>query len=188
MSQSHEPVPDQAKTNPSNAPAEAFAKLEQRASEYLDGWKRAKADYLNLKKQSEREREDIVGMTMGAVILELLPVKTNLDRAWAQVPADLSENPWVKGVSQVRSQFDAFLSALGIEAIRPDGQTFDPERHEAVERRSDKSVPDNQVMSTLEPGYTMHGKVIVPAKVAVNTHEGKQKPEDTKGGDQHGHH
>ncbi len=145
-----------------------LAKLKRQAEEYLDGWKRAKADYLNLKKQTEREKEELIGMAAGALLLDLLPVKTNLDRAWSHLPADLAEHEWIKGLGQVRSQLDAVLKTRGIEVIDPIGQPFNPNEHDAIERAPDAEVPDGHVSQTLEPGYRLQGRVMIPAKVRVS--------------------
>jgi len=160
-----------------------FDKLLQRSNEYLEGWKRAKADYLNLKRQSEKDKEEIAGLAMGAVIIDLLPVKTNLDRAWKHLPKELEDNDWIKGLSQVRAQFDAMLATIGIEQIDPVGRTFTPDEHEAIEKQSDPTVPDDQVVATLEPGYKLRGNVIVPAKVKVNSHVDQDINKETKGGE-----
>jgi molecular chaperone GrpE len=172
-------------SNQTETEVEDYAKLQKQAEEYLDGWKRAKADYLNLKKQTEREREELIGMAAGALVLDLLPVKTNLDRAWKHLPDDLAGHDWVKGLTQVRAQFDAVLTTLGITVIDPTKQPFDPNQHEAIERAPDPSIPEGHVSATLEPGYAIQGKVIIPAKVRVNqpVDSNASTNDQAKGGD-----
>ena len=172
---------------PADSPDE-LTKARQQAEEYLNGWKRAKADYLNFKKQSERETEALVGFATAALILEFIRHKTNLDRAWQHLPDQFKAEPWLKGLAQVKTEYDDSLTALGVELIPTDGQPFNPELHEAVKREAKPGVAEGTVTETLEPGYRLRGQVILPAKVAVSAgaapipaDNDNSKP--TKGGD-----
>ncbi len=177
-------------TNPDPAaPADDLTKARQQAEEYLNGWKRAKADYLNLKKQSEREKEELVGLATAALILEFIRHKTNLDRAWKHLPKEFNSEPWIAGLTQVKSEYDGSMKALGVELIPTDGQPFNPELHEAVKREPKSGAPEGTIIETLEPGYRLRGQVILPAKVAVsaappetnqpNTNDSNQRREVT---------
>ncbi|USN53816.1 MAG: nucleotide exchange factor GrpE [Candidatus Nomurabacteria bacterium] len=143
--------------------------LQKKAEEYLAGWQRAKADYQNLKRQNEKEREELMSMTTGALILDLLPVKTNFDLAWQHLPEDLKDHAWVKGMEHVQKQFTEFLQTLGISSYQPSHEAFDPSSMEAIEHTADAEVPEGQVIRTTEPGYRMRDKVIRPAKVVVSS-------------------
>lgn len=143
--------------------------LQKKADEYLAGWQRAKADYQNLKKQNEKEREELMSMTTGALIIDLLPVKTNFDLAWQHLPEDLKDHAWVRGLEHVQKQFTDFLQTLGITSFQPVQEAFDPGSMEAIEHAPDPEIPEGQVMRTSEPGYRMRDKVIRPAKVVVSS-------------------
>ncbi|MFH0853468.1 MAG: nucleotide exchange factor GrpE [bacterium] len=144
-----------------------ITKLKAKAEEYLGGWKRAKADYLNLKKQSDKEKQELVGLASAAVIMELLPYKTSLDRAWRNLPEDLKDNNWITGLEQVNKQFNNILETMGITQFNPEGEQFNPEEHEAVKKVAQIGVKENSIIKVTEPGYKIRGKVIRPALVEV---------------------
>lgn len=146
-----------------------FDVLRQQADQYLAGWQRAKADYLNLKKQAERDRQELVKFANAALLTELLPVYDNLKRAVAHVPADAAEQDWVKGFQHIYQQFRQLLEQIGIREIATVGQPFDPERHHAVSQEVRSDRKPGTVISEAKTGFILHEKVIEPAMVTVAT-------------------
>lgn len=136
---------------------EAAKKL---AEEYLNGWKRAKADYLNREKEIEKEKIAWIKFANLELILNLLPILDSFD----QSIKNLSEQgEWVKGILKIKEQFENFLKAQGIEKIKTIGEKFNPELHEATEKRGEKG----EIIEEIQSGYTMHGQVIRTAKVII---------------------
>ena len=135
--------------------------------EYLAGWQRSKADFLNYQKEVDKR----VGMTLSLTriewILKMLDIHDNLERAREHVPQKLENIDWVKGVLQIESQFHGFFKENGVERINPEGKQFDPNFHEAIEQIEIKGKESGIIVEVLEKGYMLDGKVIRPAKVKI---------------------
>ena len=138
--------------------------------EYLNGWKRAKADYVNFKSETEKRRDELAGMALMASASQFIPPLDNLKKAFTQLPDELKESVWVKGIEQIHKQLVEIMKGLGIEEFAGTlvGAAFDPTHHYAVgeERRDD--FEDGIVTQEVSPGYTFRGQPMVPAKVIVN--------------------
>ena len=146
-----------------------FEQLKNKTEEYLDGWKRARADYENLKKQTEREKTEFVKFANANLVFGLIPVYNNLKLALKHAPQN---NQWAKGVEQVKNQFKQVLEHNGVEEIIPqEGDKFNTEIHEAVEHTDKTRIKpnsyDNKISKVVSTGYKLNGKVFVPAKVVV---------------------
>lgn len=155
----------------------------QKSEDYLNGWKRAKADYLNLKKEFEKRYSDLVQFANLNLILEILPILDNFKLASKHIPDDHKNMEWVIGMMHIKKQFENILKNLGVEEIKTEGEKFNPEFHEAVAEEkeirgevSEKSIEDEKeedkikgiIIKEVRPGYTLNGKVIQAAKVIVN--------------------
>ncbi|MCG2687091.1 nucleotide exchange factor GrpE [Candidatus Parcubacteria bacterium] len=143
-----------------------FEKLQKQCNDYLDGWKRALADYENFKKQSEKEKQEFVKFANTNLIMSLIPVYNNLKLALKHSP----NNDWSKGVEHIQKQFKQVLSDYQVEEILPKvGDEFDINLHEAIkeiEKLRDKNNI-NKISKIISCGYKLNGKVFVPAKVIV---------------------
>lgn len=146
---------------------EKVQKLETQLQEHIDGWKRAKADYLNLKKQGEKERGEIIQYAQGAVVLEFLPIYDNLKRAIKHIPSDQLEVEWVKGITHILRQFEEALKAMNITPIPTEGQPFDHAKHHAISRIKKDGVKADTVIEEVKSGFMAGEKVLEPAQVVV---------------------
>ena len=158
-------------TPQSNAQDDAVPKNEQSlADEYLAGWKRATADYANLKKETDRLREDFSKYAAMSVIIKMLPVYENLCKAAGHIPSESTEiaiwKQWAQGVTLTTAQFENILTQIGVQKIDQLGP-FDPMLHEAVMSESKEGVESGQVVKILELGYRLHDRILRPAKVVV---------------------
>lgn len=129
--------------------------------EHLDSLKRLRAEFENTRKRQERERERILHTAAEKLVKELLPVVDNLDRA-LEVEGDIRE-----GVRSTRDQLVNVLNEEGLSPVASDGETFDPNVHEAVMGQPSEEHEDGTVIQTFERGYLLNGKPIRPAKVVV---------------------
>ena len=77
-------------------------KLKKQAQEYLDGWKRAKADYLNLKKEMEAQNKEIKDWLSKILLLPLLSIADGFEKAFAEIPKNFINEPWVKGIEGIK--------------------------------------------------------------------------------------
>ena len=142
-------------------------KLQKLADEHLAGWQRAKADYLNLKRQSEKEKEELAKFANAALIIELLPIYDNLKRALSHVPDADKDTDWVKGIFHIIQQFKQLFGSLGIEEIKTVGEPFDHELHHAISKEKREGAKPGTVIEEMKTGFTMHGKLVEPAQVRV---------------------
>lgn len=120
--------------------------------EYLNSWKRAQADLDNFKKDEKKRAEEFVKFSNENLILEVLDVVANLELAAKHISDE--------GLKITIKQFESLLKKYGVERIAVVGQEFDPAIHEAV-----GELADGAALVEERPGYTMHGKVIRPARV-----------------------
>lgn len=144
----------------------------KQCEEYLNGWKRAQADYENLKKTSILEKEEFAKFANLNLIISLIPVYNNFKISFEHLPEEIKDNKWVEGVIHIENQFKTVLEQNGVKEINPEvGEEFNPELHEAVETTNDKQQDDNttkeKIEKTISVGYELKGKVFLPAKVIV---------------------
>lgn len=147
---------------------------EQLAAEYLAGWQRALADYENLKKTAAAERVEFAKYANAALIEDLLPTVDYFDAAVRQTP-DLAtcddvtrkniEN-WLIGMQHVQKLLMDKLAEQGLQAIEPSGQ-FDPNTQEAAEEQ-ESDQPEGTILQVVQRGFTLHDKLIRPARVIVS--------------------
>lgn len=134
---------------------------QQERDEYLDALRRLKAEFENARKRQERERARILQSASENLVLELLPVLDNLDRA-LEAEGDIRE-----GVRATRDQLADVLGNEGLLPVASDGQHFDPNVHEAVMGQPSEEHEEGTILQTFERGYLLNGKPIRPAKVVV---------------------
>jgi molecular chaperone GrpE len=146
------------------APASLAAELEatrRERDEYLDALRRLKAEFENSRKRQERERSRILQTASERLMVELLPVLDNLDRA-LEADGDVRE-----GVRATREQLAAALGNEGLLPVASDGQPFDPNVHEAVMSQPSDEHEEGTILQTFQRGYLLNGKPIRAAKVVV---------------------
>ncbi|MBI2591262.1 MAG: nucleotide exchange factor GrpE [Candidatus Brennerbacteria bacterium] len=137
---------------------------EVKAAEYLAGWQRAKADYLNYKKDEVRRFEETIKFSGELFIRELINVLDSFDLSLIALE---SESKAQKGMYLIKSQLEDILKKFGLEKIAVSvGQKFDPVFHESVVE-IESSQPSGTVVEEIEAGYTLHGKVIRPSRVKL---------------------
>lgn len=142
----------------------------KQCDEYLNGWKRAKADYINYKNETEKRRDEMAGFALMATVGQFIPLLDNFKKAFAHLPDDLKESEWVRGIEQIAKQMKEVMKGLGVEEYTNSviGVPFDPEKHHAVGEERIDTHDDHVVTQEVSPGYTFRGTVMVPAKVIVN--------------------
>jgi molecular chaperone GrpE len=172
--QAEEPVAQAEPATPESQDPLAISKAQ--ADEYLAGWKRAMADYANLKKEAERGQGELAKYASGNMVTELLPVIDSFSKAMAQKPQfgdGVQVDPaklvqWIDGVGHISDQLANVLSRAGVTAIDKAGIPFDPAVHEAMMNApADKDHPSGTVTKVLESGYKLHDRVLRAAKVIV---------------------
>lgn len=130
-----------------------------------DRYKRLVAEYDNFKKRTVKEKEAIYTGSVCDVVTEILPILDNLDRALAAF--ENKESGEYKGVEMISKQTLDIFAKIGVEEIKAVGETFDPEKHNAVMHVDDDSVGDNIVVEEFQKGYSFKDKVIRYSMVKV---------------------
>ena len=141
---------------------------KEKSENLLASWQRAQADFVNYKQRSQREKDDIRRSTNSTLILSLLPVLDDLERAFAAIPAELAEPGWAEGVRLIEHKLRAFLEAQGLSSIEAMGEPFDPTLHEAAMHGKGQ---EGIVVAELQKGYRLHERVLRPTRVIVGDGE-----------------
>lgn len=136
--------------------------------------KRTLADYQNLERRIEEERKQLSKLSALLLIEKLLPIADNLESAQNHIQD--------QGLAIVIKQFKDILTSEGVEEIQAEGQSFDPNFHEAVEIQQGRE--DNKIVKVLTKGYKIEDKVIRPAKVVVERKEDSPQARMTNNEDQ----
>lgn len=135
--------------------------MKSRLMEAEDRWKRSAAEFQNYRRRAEQERQGLLRAANAGLIIELLPVLDDLERALASAPAGDAETEWVKGTRLVERKFRQILERQGVTPIDAVGATFDPKLHEAIGGSGDTVAEEYQ------RGYTLHDRVLRPSMVMV---------------------
>lgn len=155
---------------PSDATAELLAQIEALKAESqhnLDGWQRARAEFTNYKKRTERERVDASDHAISEVMKQVLPVIDDFERASENIPDELKDNSWVDGTLAVARKLRKLLEKYEIELIDPVGEVFNPELHQAIGVDAESEFESGLVSQTLQKGYIRGDKVLRAAIVRV---------------------
>ena len=152
-----------------------LAEEKAKAEANLAGWQRAQADFINYKRRSEQEKEEIGKFANSVLMLNLLPILDDLERAFASIPLQLAKLSWVDGIKLIERKLWASLEAQGLSQIKALGEPFDPKLHEAAMHAKGK---EGIVIEELQKGYKLHDRVVRPTMVVVGNGEEEEKKED----------
>jgi len=139
-----------------------------KAEECLKNWQRAQADFTNFRRRLEQDKADSIKYAEGEMMLKLLLVTDDMDRAMKAVPCELKDNAWVAGMDGIARKFRNVMEAVGLKEITALGFAFDPTMHEAV---AHLPGPENMVVAEYEKGYRFKDRVLRPTRVAVGSGE-----------------
>jgi len=140
---------------------------QQKNEESLNQLKRAQADFINYRRRVGKEQDKERIAARSVLVAQLLPVLDDLGRALNAVPSELSEHPWVQGLSLIARRFSTQLDQIGVKQIGASGEPFDPHRHEAILTEESSDVPEGTVVRVVQPGYALAERIIRPAQVSV---------------------
>lgn len=142
---------------------------EKQKEEYLAGWQRTRADFLNYKKEEMERISEILKYGVEEMILKILPILDNFEAAERVLPNKEDEN--IKGLLQIKSQIADFLKSHGVEEIKVVGEKFDPNWHETVEpvplSGTSAGKESDVIIEEVQKGYTINGRLLRPAKVKI---------------------
>jgi len=147
--------------------ADVQAQLEEergKAQAYFQNWQRAAADFQNYKRRVEEERQETARLANAALVINLLPLMDDFERAFTNIDAHLAGLTWVDGIRLIQRKLQAVLDMAGVTEIPAEGQRFDPAVHEAV---SQAPGEEGKVLAVVQKGYKLGDRVLRPAMVVV---------------------
>lgn len=145
---------------------DALAAKETEAKENYDRYVRAVAELENYKKRAARDKADTIKYGKEEIIKDILPFLDSLDRALEH--ADTSDAKTFKeGLALMQDQLLCCLKRHGVERIECAGANFDPNVHEALMQVESDEHDNNQIVSEMEKGYLLNGRLIRPSRVCV---------------------
>jgi len=145
---------------------ETIAEKEREVKDNYDRYLRAVAELDNYKKRAARDRADIIKYGKEDVIKDLLPFLDSLDRALTHTDArDIQA--FKSGIALIQDQLLCCLKKHGVEKIESVGAAFDPNFHEALMQMDSTDHQNNQIVSEMEKGYLLNGRLIRPSRVCV---------------------
>ncbi len=199
------PEADAAAAQPESAQAEPFdsaqdrpveASLEEQlalaredAQKYLGNWQRAEADFQNYKRRLEQERSEDRRFASAALIMNVIPILDDLERALGSLDIRLAGLTWFEGIALIHRKILILLENSGVSVIQAEGQQFDPREHEAVTHAEGE---EGKVLAEVQRGYKLHDRVLRPAMVVVGKGAaqeqgtGNKEQEEGSGGKEEG--
>jgi molecular chaperone GrpE len=152
---------------PAEVTAADVEELRRQVAEKQDRLLRALAEVDNVKRRTQREREDYVRYANEGLVRDLLPILDNFDRALEAARATQEAAKVVDGVALIQRELLKVLERVGVTRYSAVGERFDPNRHDAAGRVVSTSQPPDTVVAELTAGYVLNGRVLRPAQVVV---------------------
>ncbi|MAA75059.1 MAG: nucleotide exchange factor GrpE [Salinisphaeraceae bacterium] len=163
-----QPSADEAENASSELQDELDAAREQ-VSQFKDQFVRARAELENVRKRAERDVESARKFALEKFAAELLGVRDSLELGLQAADEQAGDFDKLReGVDMTRKQLVKCMEQFGVEVIEAEGETFNPEMHEAMSMQPTDEHPPNTVVSVLQKGYSLNGRVLRPAMVVVS--------------------
>ena len=148
---------------------EDLKKCNAEKADYLAGWQRAKADFVNARREEEERRADFSGFVEVKIISDFLPVLDSLEIATKDKNWQTLDKTWQDGIKSLHGQFMDILRSYDIEEIKALGEKFDPAKHESVgEMETGDEKEDGMVVEEIRKGYKLGNKIIRVTQVKIN--------------------
>ena len=164
-----------------SAPDSVEASLEEALRErdqFRAMAQRAQADFINYKRRTEEERQDLVRNATSLMALQLLPIVDDLERSLEHLPPEAPDS-WSEGVKMILRKLQALLEAEGVTGFEPEpGTSLDPAEHDAVFYEATDQYPPGAVVNVVRQGYRMNNRVLRPAQVTVAQVTTEEEPAD----------
>jgi len=176
---SHPPAEEGEQAEAIDEVAVIRQELEQvkaKEAEYLDGWQRARAELSNARKRFQRDQEQAYANAKADLLVRLLPIVDDFERAFETLPEDLSSAglapaslSWLEGLQLVWRKFQLLLEQESVAPIETVGKAFDPFLHQAVTHEPSTEVPEGHVIAEMQRGYVVGDRVLRPSVVRASS-------------------
>ena len=151
---------------------------EKKSQENYDLYMRTYAEMENIKRRGIKERQELSKYANESLIKEILPVIDNLQKAISHAQNDKNPSGLVEGIELTLDGLMATLEKAGLKKVEAEGRPFDPNFHEAISKQIDDKIAPGHVMTELQKGYVLNGRLIRPSMVVISEGNGNRK-EDT---------
>lgn len=166
-----EPIEEVVTPTPDEATPEQLrqmlADVQKKSNEHLESWQRSRADFVNLKRRTEQEKTNLSAEARERLLMRILPVVDDFERALQTLPENLKSEPWLNGVTLIEKKLKTLLEQENVSEIPADGQEFNPRFHEAVQKDEESEGEKEVVTAVYQKGYKLGDKVIRAAVVKV---------------------
>ncbi|MGL4425009.1 MAG: nucleotide exchange factor GrpE [Cetobacterium sp.] len=142
-------------------------KLKSELEDWKNSYLRKQAEFQNFTKRKEKEFEDLKSFASEKIIVKVLDIIDNLERAISASSESKDFDSLVKGVELTLSQMKSTVASEGVEAIETEKASFDPHMHMAVAAEDSADHVNDEIIAEFQKGYKMKGKVIRPSMVKV---------------------
>jgi molecular chaperone GrpE len=139
----------------------------QQAAENLAGLQRVAADFQNYKRRTEQERDASATRANEVLLLRVISLADDFDRAIEAMPEPLAGDGWVQGIAAIDRKLRTLLESEGVTPIDALGRPFDPREHEALSEIETHDAPDGTVVAEIQRGYRVRDRILRPSLVAV---------------------
>ncbi|MCM8787133.1 MAG: nucleotide exchange factor GrpE [Candidatus Omnitrophica bacterium] len=147
---------------------ELLRKKEQDYNALWDKYLRSCAEFENIRKRLEREKQEAIKYANEGIIVELLNILDDLERTVSSVEKNYDLTVFLKGIEMVLAHLYELLKKYGVKPIEAQNKPFDPNLCEALLQEERNDLPEHTVVEELQKGYMLHDKVIRTAKVKVS--------------------
>ena len=158
---------DEQTTEETPAEISELDQLKAENEKLTDAWKRTAADFENFKKRKEAESKEVLEFAKEMTVTKLIPSLQSLEAVLKFAPTDDKYKDWLTGLKATIIQLEKTMEEMGLKKIPTVGQQFDPNLHEAVETAGEST----EITKEVHPGFTLNGRVIMPAKVVLGKKE-----------------
>jgi molecular chaperone GrpE len=148
------------------AAEEKLKSVQKNLDELKDRHLRKLAEFENMRKRAEREKNEYFRHALANFLRDLFPISDSFDRALAHASPEELESDFGRGVALIRRQLDELWKKYGVTEVDTT-QPFDPNVHEAVTTESSDDAPKDTILDVLRKGYLLNGKLLRPALVKV---------------------
>jgi len=163
-----QPQPDAETADEMQAMQQELDGVRKEKDETFARLQRVYADFANFQKRVPKQISDAVAYERERLFKSLLPLVDNLERTLKAEGSTQNVEALIKGVGIIRDQMLGVLKTHGVEPIQAVGEKFDPERHEAMLRKSEADKPDDIVLEEYQKGFKLDDRILRPSRVAVN--------------------
>jgi len=151
---------------------------KEKAEKYLANWQRAEADLVNYKKRTDQEKSDLAAGNTAGIILNLLPVIDDFERAFEAIPKNQRNESWVDGLKLIERKLMSYLESVGLCKMDSLGQLFDPNLHEAV---CHIEGDEGKIVEEFRTGYKLKDRLLRPPMVGVGKGDADENNEEQEG-------